>query len=140
MTAGLGAALASCGSRRPPERPGEPVAAAALPHPRSGLWAWDSQANGERQLCLSGQVLAALAPRPGCPVSRQVRTASGAYEVETRCHDGPVGRTWARSRGDYGRAFSVDIAIDDARGGVSDHQHYRYLGPCAPGQPADDTP
>jgi len=137
---GLGAALASCGSKIPPEEPGAPVAIAALPHPKAGLWRWTSQASGEKQLCLSGQLLNTLAARPGCPVSRQIRTASGAYVVEARCQTGPVGRTWAKATGDYGRAFSLDIVVNDSRGDVSDHADYRYLGACAPGQRPVDLP
>jgi hypothetical protein len=140
VAAGVGAALASCGSRIPPEEPGTPVAAAALPHPKGGLWKWSSQAGGQKQLCLSGQLLTPLAARPGCPVSRQIRTAGGAYVVETRCQAGQVSRTWAKTSGDYDRAFSVDIVIDDSRGDISDRAEYRYLGPCAPGQHADDQP
>jgi hypothetical protein len=140
VAAGVGAALASCGSRIPPEEPGTAVAAAALPHPKAGLWKWNSQAAGRKQLCLSGQLLTPLAARPGCPISRQIRTASGAYVVEAKCEAGQVSRTWAKTSGDYVRAFSVDIRIDDSRGDVSDHADYRYLGPCAPGQRPDDQP
>ena len=136
----MGAALASCGSRIPPAEPGTPVAAAALPHPKSGLWKWASQAGGQKQLCLSGQLLAPLAARPGCPIARQIRTASGAYVVEAKCEAGQVSRTWAKSSGDYERAFSLDIVVDDSRGNISDHAEYRYLGPCAPGQRPDDQP
>jgi hypothetical protein len=116
------------------------VAAAALPHPKGGLWQWKSQAAGSRQLCLSGQLLAPLAARPGCPVTRRIRTFSGAYVVEARCPSGQVSRTWAKTSGDYARAFSVDVIIDDSHGDISDHADYRYLGPCAPGQRPDDQP
>ena len=136
----MGAAVASCGSKIPPEEPGTPIAAVALPHPKVGLWKWSSQAGGQKQLCLSGQLLTPLAGRPGCPVSRQIRTASGAYVIEARCQAGPVSRTWAKTSGDYDRAFSVDIVIDDSRGDISDHADYRYVGPCAPGQHPDDQP
>jgi hypothetical protein len=123
----------------PPQEPGRPVAEAALPRPKAGLWSWSSQAAGQKRLCLSGQILSALAARPGCPQTRRVRNAIGAYVVETRCAAGSVRRTWAKSVGDYSRAFSVDVAIDDARAVVTDHQDYRYLGPCAPGQRPDDA-
>jgi hypothetical protein len=136
----MGAALASCGSRIPPAEPGTPVTAAALPHPQAGLWKWTSQAAGQKQLCLSGQLLTPLAARPGCPISRQVRTASGAYVVEAKCQAGQVSRTWAKTSGDYGHAFSVDLVINDNRGDISDHAEYRYLGPCATGQRPDDQP
>ena len=140
MAAGVGAALASCGSRIPPQEPGTPVVAAALPHPKAGLWQWSSQAGGQKQVCLSGQLLTPLAARPGCPVSRQIRTAAGAYVVEAKCTAGQVSRTWAKTSGDYARAFSVDIVIDDSRGDISDHANARYLGPCAPEQRPDDQP
>ena len=140
VVAALGVALASCGSKIPPDEPGAPVAAAALPHPKAGLWQWSSKAGGQKQLCLSGQLLSGLAARPGCPVSRQIRTAGGAYVVEARCESGPVGRTWAKAAGDYDRAFTLDIAVDDSRGDIADHADYRYLGPCAPGQSPDDLP
>jgi len=140
VAAGLGAALASCGSKLPPQEPGTPVAATALPHPKPGLWKWSSHAGGVKQLCLSGQLLAALAERPGCPISRQIRTTGGAYVVEAKCQNSPVSRTWAKTAGDYNRAFTLDVAIDDARGDINDHADYRYLGPCAPGQHADDAP
>jgi len=139
LVAGLATALAACGSRIPSQEPGTPVAEAAMPHPKAGLWRWDSRAAGRRQLCLSGQLLSVLAARPGCPQARRIRNAIGAYVVEARCSAGSVRRTWAKVTGDYSRAFSVDIAIDDARAGVSDHQDYRYLGPCAPGQRPDDA-
>jgi hypothetical protein len=138
--AGLGAALASCGSRIPPPEPGAPVSEAALPRPKAGLWSWTSQAGGEKRLCLTGQILSPFAERPGCPQTRRIRNPLGAYVVETKCAAGTVRRTWARSSGDYGRAFSVDVAIDDNHAGVSDHQDYRYLGPCAAGQRPDDAP
>jgi hypothetical protein len=138
--AGMAGALAGCGSSIPPEEPGAPVTAAALPHPRSGLWQWTSQAGGQKRLCLSGQLLSPLAPRPGCPTSRQIRTDGGAYVVETRCEAGQVSRTWAKTSGDYNRAFSLDIVVNDSRGDISDHADYRYLGPCAPGQHPDDQP
>jgi hypothetical protein len=140
VAAGVSAALASCGSRIPPAEPGTPVAAAALPHPKGGLWRWDSQAGGRKQLCLSGQLLAPLAARPGCPILRQIRTAGGAYVVEAKCETGPVSRTWAKTAGDYDRAFGVDVVIDDSRGDISDHADYRYLGPCSPSQHPDDAP
>jgi hypothetical protein len=139
-SAAIAGSLAGCGSRVPPEEAGSPVAATALPHPKAGLWQWNSRAGGRKQLCLSGQVLSPLAPRPGCPTSRQVRTISGAYVVETRCQSGPVSRTWAKAAGDYNRAFSLDIAVSDSRGDISDHADYRYQGPCAPGQHPDDLP
>jgi hypothetical protein len=138
--AALSAALSACGSGSPPDEPGTPVAAAALPHPKAGLWRWSSQAGGQKQLCLSGQLLPVLAERPGCPVNRRIRAAGGAFVVEARCQDGPVRRTWARSAGDYANAFAVDIRVDDTRGDVADHAEYRYLGPCAPGQHPDDQP
>ena len=116
------------------------MAATALPHPKAGLWQWSSQAAGQKQLCLSGQLLTPLAARPGCPILRQIRTASGAYVVEAKCQAGQVSRTWAKSAGDYGRAFSIDVIIDDSHGDISDHADYRYLGPCAPGQRPDDAP
>ena len=137
---GLGAALASCGSRIPPEEPGAPVAVSALPHPKAGLWLWKSQASGEKQLCLSGRLLTSLAARPGCPVTRQIRTASGAYVVEAKCQAGQVRRTWAKAAGDYDRDFTLDVVVDDSRGDVSDHSEYRYLGACAAGQHPDDQP
>ena len=140
VAAGVGASLAACGSKIPPQEPGAPVAAAALPHPKAGLWKWASQAGGQKQLCLSGQLLAPLTARPGCPISRQIRTGGGAYVVEASCQTGPVSRTWAKTRGDYDRAFSLDIVIADSRGDISDHADYRYLGPCAPGQRPDDQP
>jgi hypothetical protein len=140
VAAGLGAALAGCVARFPPREPGTPVSAAALPHPKPGLWSWSSQAGGAKRLCLSGQLLSALAARPDCPVTRQIRTDAGAYVVEASCRTGQVGRTWAKSSGDYARAFTVDIVIEDARGDVADHANYRYLGPCAPGQHPDDAP
>jgi hypothetical protein len=140
VAAGFGAALASCGSKLPPEELGTPVAAAALPHPKAGLWKWSSHAGGVKQLCLSGELLAALADRPGCSISRQVHTAAGAYVVESKCENSPVSRTWAKTAGDYNRAFTLDVAIDDARGDITDHADYRYLGPCAPGQHPDDQP
>jgi hypothetical protein len=133
-------ALGSCGSPIPPEEAGTPVAVAALPHPKPGLWAWNSEAGGRKQLCLSGRAVGAFTARPGCAETRQIRTAAGAYVVEASCRAGPVGRTWARSSGDYVRAFSVDLAIEDSRGGVTDHQDFRYLGPCAQGQHPDDAP
>ena len=140
VAAGLGAALASCGSKLPPEEPGTPIAAAALPHPKAGLWKWSSHAGGVKQLCLSGQLLAALAERPGCAISRQVHTVAGAYVVEAKCQASPVSRTWAKTAGDYNRAFTLDVVIDDTRGDITDHADYRYLGPCAPGQHPDDQP
>jgi hypothetical protein len=140
VAAGVGAALASCGSRIPPQEPGTPVVATALPHPKGGLWQWDSQAGGRKRLCLSGRLLTPLAASPGCPISRQIRTASGAYVVEAKCDTGPVSRTWAKTTGDYDHAFGVDVIIDDSRGDISDHAEYRYLGPCAPGQHPDDLP
>ena len=138
--AGVAGALAGCGSRSPPEEPGAPVTSAALPHPKAGLWQWSSHAGGQKRLCLSGQLLTPLTPRFGCPTSRQIRTISGAYVVETRCESGQVSRTWAKTTGDYNRAFSLDIAVNDSRGDISDHADYRYLGPCAPGQRPDDVP
>jgi hypothetical protein len=137
---GLGMALASCGSRIPAPEPGTAVSAEALPHPKPGLWSWDSQAGGKKQFCLSGRLLSPLAFRPGCPVTRQIRTGSGAYVVEATCATGEVHRTWAKASGDYTRSFSLDVMIDDTRGGVSDHADYRYLGPCAAGQHPDDVP
>ena len=116
------------------------MAAAALPHPRPGLWKWSSHAGGQKQLCLSGQLLAALAARPGCPISREIRTAGGAYVVEAKCANSPVSRTWAKAAGDYNKAFTLDVAINDNRGDITDHADYRYLGPCAPGQHPDDQP
>lgn len=140
VAAGLGASLASCGSKLPPEEPGTPVAASALPHPKPGLWRWSSQAGGQKQLCLSGQPLVALAVRPGCAVSREIRTAGGAYVVEAKCENSPVSRTWAKAAGDYNKVFTLDVVIDDSRGDITDHADYRYLGPCAPGQRPDDQP
>lgn len=116
------------------------MAATALPHPKPGLWRWSSHAAGQKQLCLSGQLLSALAARPGCPISRQIRTASGAYVVEAKCDNSPVSRTWAKAAGDYNKAFTLDFVINDSRGDITDHADYRYLGPCAPGQHADDQP
>ncbi len=140
VTIGLASALVACGSKIPPSEPGTPIAAAALPHPRAGLWQWSSQAGGQKRLCLSGALLVPMAARPGCPVSRQIRTARGAYVVEARCQSGPVSRTWARTSGDYGRAFALDFVVEDSRGDVSDHADYTYLGPCAAGQRPDDAP
>jgi len=60
--------------------------------------------------------------------------------VETKCQNSPVSRTWAKTSGDYVRAFSVDVVVDDSRGNISDHADYRYLGPCASGQHPDDAP
>ena len=138
---GLAAALAACvGSKIPPGEPGTPVAAAALPHPKAGLWLWSSQAGGEKRLCLSGALLSVLAPRPGCPPARQIRTTSGAFVVEARCQSGPVSRTWAKTFGDYDHAFALDLVVMDARGDISDHAEYKYLGPCAAGQRPDDAP
>jgi len=82
----------------------------------------------------------ALAVRPGCAVSREIRTASGAYVVEAKCENSPVSRTWAKTAGDYGKLFTLDIVIDDSRGDITDHADYRFLGPCAPGQHPDDQP
>lgn len=140
VTIGLASTLAACGSRIPPDEPGTPVAVAALPHPKAGLWRWTSQAGGQKQLCLSGALLTPLAARPSCPVSRQIRTASGAYVVESRCLTGPISRTWAKTSGDYQRAFVLDLMVMDSRGDISDHADYKYLGPCAAGQRPDDAP
>ena len=140
VVAGLGAVLAACGPGAPPDEPGTAVATTALPHPKAGLWAWSSQAGGQRRICFSGQLLSALAERPGCPLKRQIRTANGAYVVEASCQNSPVRRTWARSAGDYASAFSVDIRIDDTRGDITDHADYRYLGPCPAGQHPVDQP
>ena len=140
VVAGFGAVLAACEPGIPPDEPGTPVAPAALPHPKAGLWDWISQAGGEKRVCFSGQLLSVLAERPGCPLTREVRTASGAYVVEARCQNSPVRRTWARCAGDYAKAFSVDMRIDDTRGDISDHADYRYLGPCPAGQHPDDAP
>jgi len=138
--AGIAGVLAGCGSKIPAQEPGAPVAAAALPHPKAGLWQWNSQAGGRKQLCLSGELLTPFAPRPGCPTSRQIRTNGGAYVVETRCQAGQVSRTWSKTWGDYNRAFSLDIVVNDSHGDISDHADYRYLGPCARGQHPDDLP
>src|SRR5580698_10205841 len=73
----LGGLLASCGPKLPAPEPGAPIAPSALPHPKTGLWRWTSQAAGQKQLCLSGQALAPLGGRPGCPVTREVRTPAG---------------------------------------------------------------
>ncbi|HEX3919076.1 MAG TPA: DUF3617 family protein [Caulobacteraceae bacterium] len=112
------------------------MAEAALPHPRAGLWEWDSKAAGKKQICLSGQVLTVLEARPGCPVTRRVKTADGSYVVEAACADGPVKTTWARAHGDFSSAFSVDIQLGD----VTDHADARYLGPCPAGRHPDDQP
>lgn len=109
---------------------------AALPHPKAGLWEWDSVAAGKKQICLSGQVLTVLEARPGCPVSRRVKTADGSYVVAAECADGPVKTTWARAHGDFSSDFQVDIQLGD----VSDHATARYLGPCPEGRHPDDSP
>jgi hypothetical protein len=140
VAAGLGAVLAACGPDIPSDEPGTPVSPAALPHPKAGLWAWISQAGGQKRICLSGQLLSVLAERPGCPLIREIRTFSGAFVVIAQCQDSPVRRTWARCDGDYTKAFSVDTRVDDTRGDVSDHADYRYLGPCPPGQHPVDQP
>jgi hypothetical protein len=119
-----------------PSTGGAAVDVEALPHPKPGLWQWTSHWGGQKRLCLSGQVLTALAARPGCPVTRQVRLASGAFVVEARCQVGGRTRTSALAHGDYASAFALDTVID----GASDHADYRYLGPCAPGQKPDDLP
>jgi hypothetical protein len=128
--------LAACGSGTPPATPGDPVNEAALPHPRAGLWQWDSKAGGSRQLCLSGQVLTVLQARPGCPVTHRVHARDGAYVVQSACGQGPVRSTWARAHGDFSRAFSVDVQLGD----VSDHADAHYLGPCPAGRHPDDQP
>jgi hypothetical protein len=130
------AGLAACDAGGALREPGTPVDAAALPHPKAGLWQWSSHTAGQRQLCLSGRLLTALDPRPGCPVTRQVRAADGAFVVEARCEGGSQTHTVAVVRGDYASAFSLDISID----GASDHADYRYLGPCPGAQRPDDLP
>ena len=128
--------LVACGPGEPAPTPGTPVSEAALPHPRAGLWEWDSHAGGHRQLCLSGQVLSVLAERPGCPVTQRVKATDGAYVVQATCADGPVKSTWARAQGDFSSAFSADIRLGD----VADHADARYLGPCPAGRHPDDQP
>jgi hypothetical protein len=129
------ASLGACGAQAPAD-PGTPVAAAALPHPKPGLWQWSSRVSGVKRLCLSGQTLSVLDTRPGCPVVRQVVTRDGSYIVEARCAGGPVNRTYARAGGDFDHAFSTEVTVGD----VSDHADYAYLGPCPAGQKPDDTP
>jgi len=125
--------LAACGGD---SDPGRPVTLAELPHPKPGLWRWSSGAGGVRQLCLSGQVLGVLAPRPGCPVVRQVVLRDATYVVEAKCAGGTVRHISARAWGDFDRAFSTDVQLTD----VADHAEYRYLGPCPAGQKPDDAP
>lgn len=127
------AALAACGADNDP---GAPVSVAALPHPKAGLWRWSSGVVGVKDLCLSGQVLSVLEPRPGCPAVRQVVTRNGAYIVEAHCPTGAVRRLYARAWGDFDRVFWTDVTVGEA----ADHAEYRYLGACAPGQKPDDTP
>ena len=128
--AGACLAVAACGA----PMSGDAIGEAQLPHPKAGLWRWTSQAAGVRQLCLSGRVLTVLAERPGCPVSRRVRTDDGAFAVEADC-GGQVGRLSARAQGDFDRDFVTDVAIGPAR----DHAEFRYVGACAPGQKPDDA-
>ena len=106
-----------------------------LPHPKAGLWHWSSK-SGAGQICLAGHVPSALAERPGCPVTRRVRLADGAFLVEAACDGAAATRTRAKASGDYASAFSLDVTIGD----VSDHVAYRYLGPCPPGHATDDGP
>src|SRR5690348_16047570 len=82
-------AISACGPN-PVDDAGAAVDASALPHPKPGLWQWNSRMAGSRQLCLSGQLLTVFAERPGCPVVRRVKTSDGAFIVEAACSAGAV--------------------------------------------------
>ena len=127
---------------------GPQLTEADMPHPKAGLWSYESDTagpEGKQQMCLTGHLLALFIARPSCQNTRQ-KTAAGGYVMDSTCTNpsGSTAKIHAVAAGDFNADFTTDTAIGytSAPGGsgmaTRAHTRSKYLGPCPAGQPADD--
>ncbi len=115
---------------------------ADMPHPKAGLWKVHGVLTGDRQTCLSGRTLRYFTPPVVCTQNSRQATADGGVVMDSKCTD--TSHTMTTAKGDYQSAFQVEFTgsaeVNGATGKTSEHLDYSFLGLCAAGQKADDTP
>ena len=127
---------------------GAQLTEADMPHPKAGLWSYESDTAGPKDkqpLCLTGKLLTLFIAPPSCQNTRQ-KTAAGGYVMDSTCTagDGSTTKVHAVAAGDFNADFITDFSIGfvaHAGGsGMATHNHTRskYLGPCPAGRAADD--
>ena len=127
---------------------GPQLSEADMPHPKAGLWSYESDTagpEGKQELCLTGKLLTLFIARPSCEYIRQ-KTAAGGYVMDSTCTNpgGSTAKIHAVAAGDFNADFTTDTAIGytAAPGGSSmatrAHTRSKYLGPCPAGRAADD--
>ena len=127
---------------------GPQLTEADMPHPKAGLWSYESQTagpEGKQPMCLTGKLLTLFIARPSCQNTRQ-KTAAGGYVMDSACtsDNGSVTKVHAVAAGDFNADFTTDVSIGyvAAAGGpgmaTENHTRSKYLGPCPAGRAADD--
>ena len=117
----------------------KPMTAADMPHPKAGLWARVSVANGQTdrgQVCMAGMPFHVLGP--ACPGTTFRKTSDGAFETENRCdQNGSVSDIKDRYTGDFRSSYLEDSTGTLAQPGkapfsTESRNTFTYIGPNCP--------
>lgn len=146
---GNATATASGGGAAPASGPDVSLTFADLPHPKAGLWQTTlDDGDGKpasSTTCYSGKTPTMPKMPPGCSQFNIKRTFLGHIVMDMNCATPEFTMVMhSEAQGDFQTSMSSDATMTMSTKQMAPrttkmHSEAHYLGPCAPGQKADDA-